>query len=162
MVRIRSAGHDVDVVVRPARRTRIQPHRRVAHAWHLAAAAFGRLPGQALRRKVYAHVVQHRVLHRDLQAMALARLATLVERAQNRDRHQHAGAGVTDRDARPGRRAVLVAGDAEGAAARLSDHVEGEVVLERAAFADALQLGVDDARIYYVLIVIGIVRHMDE
>src|SRR5258705_12493521 len=79
--------------------------------------------------------------------MALARLAALVQRAHDGDRHQHAGAGITERDAGPGRRAVLVSGDAEGAAARLGNHVEGEVVLERAAFAEALDLGVDDARI---------------
>jgi hypothetical protein len=92
-------------------------------------------------------VVQHRVLHGDLQAMALAGLAALVQRAHDRDRHQHASAGITERDAGPDRRAVLVSGDAEGAAARLGNHVEGEVVLERAAFAEALDLGVDDARI---------------
>src|SRR2546428_8580300 len=161
MVRVRSAGHDVDIVVRPARRARIQPHRRVAHAGHLAAAAFGRLPSQAVSRKVDAHVVQHRVLHGDLQAMALARLAALVQRARDRDRHQHAGAGITERHAGPGRRAVLVSGDAEGAAARLGNHVEGEVVLERAAFAEALDLGVDDARIDRLHDVIGQAQPLD-
>src|SRR2546425_411051 len=101
------------------------------------------------------------VLHGDLQAMALARLAALVQRAHDRDRHQHAGAGITERDAGPGRWAVLVSGDAEGAAARLGNHVEGEVVLERAAFAEALDLGVDDARIDRLHDVIGQAQPLD-
>jgi hypothetical protein len=35
----------------------------------------------------------------------------------------------------------------KGPPARLGNHVEGQVALERAAFAKALDLGVDDARI---------------
>ena len=42
-------------------------------------------------------------------------------------------------------RAVGLAADAHHAADRLRDHVEGEIVLERAALAEALDLGIDDA-----------------
>src|ERR1043166_8092432 len=66
---------------------------------------------------------------------------------ENRDRHQHAGAGVADGGAGPARRAVFLAGDRHGAAGRLRDHVEGEVLLERAAFAEALHLAIDDRRV---------------
>ena len=42
---------------------------------------------------------------------------------------------------------VLFAGDRHQPAARLRDHIEGEVLLERAAGAEALDLAVDDRRI---------------
>ncbi len=45
------------------------------------------------------------------------------------------------------RPAVALAGDAHRPAAGLRDHVEREVVLERPAFAEALHLRVDDARV---------------
>ena len=48
-------------------------------------------------------------------------------------------------DAGPDRRPVGLAGDAHRAAAGLRDHVEGEVLLVRAALAEALDLGIDDA-----------------
>ena len=89
--------------------------------------------------------MHHRILHRDLQFAALAGLLLLVERAEDADRHQHAGAGVADRAAGLDRRLARLAGDAHRAAGGLRDHVEGERFLVWAAFAEALDLAVDDA-----------------
>ena len=58
-----------------------------------------------LRREGEADVVQHRVLHGDLQALALAGGLLLVERAQDADRQQHAGAGIAEGGPRLDRRA---------------------------------------------------------
>ena len=80
-------------------------------------------------------------------ALARAGVAAAVERRQNADGHQHAGAGIAERHAGFERRPVGLAGNAHDAAGRLRDHVEGEVVLVRAAGAETFQLRVDDARI---------------
>ncbi len=66
---------------------------------------------------------------------------------KNRDRHHHAGAGIADGGACLARLPVLLAGDRHQSAGRLRDHVEGEVLLERAAGAEPLDLAVDDRRI---------------
>ena len=108
----------------------------------LRRLAVGRLGGER-----HADVVQHRVLHGDLDALALAGTAAPVERRQDADRQQHAGAGVAERRAGLERRPVALAGNAHDAAGRLRDHVEGEVVLVGAAGAEALDLRVDDARV---------------
>ena len=71
----------------------------------------------------------------------------LIERAQDRDRQQHAGAGVAEGRARLAGAPRALAGDAHRAPAGLRDHVEGQVVLVRAALAEALDLGVDQARV---------------
>ena len=105
--------------------------------------------------------MQHRVLHRHLQAAALAGLGALVERAQDADRHQHAGAGVAERRARLDRRPVAVAGDAEGAARGLRDHVECEALLVRAAGAEALDLAIDDAGVDLLDLVIAQSQTLD-
>ena len=61
----------------------------------------------------------------------------------------------------PGRRPVRIAGDAERAAAGLGDHVEGEVLLVRAAFAEALHLGVDDAGVQFAHDVVAEAQPLD-
>ena len=115
----------------------------------LSAARPARLgiAGAVLRGERDADVVQHRVLHRDLQVLALAGFLAPIQRAEDGDRQQHAGAGIAERRSRLQRTAVALAGDAHRAAAGLRDHVERQVVLERAAFAEALHLAVDDRRI---------------
>ena len=105
--------------------------------------------------------MQDRVLHRDLKPVALSSLPPLVQRPQNRDHHHHAGAGVADRDTGPGRRAVRVPGHAERAATGLRDHVEGEVFFERTAFAETLDLGVDDAGVDRLHHIIGQTQPLD-
>src|SRR5204863_8013298 len=90
--------------------------------------------------KRHADVLEHRVLRAELEPLALAGALAPVERAEDRNRHQHAGAGVTERTAWLRRRPIALAGDAHDAAGRLRDHVEREVVLERAALSEPLDL----------------------
>ena len=133
---------DIDPVVGAARCAGKDPRRRGV----AAGAVAGRRPADhrvGLKRK--ADVVQHRVLHRHLQPPAVAGGAALVEGAEDADRHHHAGAGVAERRAGPDRRPVRLAGDAHRAAAGLRNHVEGEVFLVRAAFAETFDLAIDDA-----------------
>jgi Na+-translocating ferredoxin:NAD+ oxidoreductase RnfG subunit len=75
--------------------------------------------------------VQHGVLHRDLQTLALAGGLLLVERTQHGDGEQHAGAGVAQGGARFDGRVVGIAADAHHATRGLGDHIEGEIVSER-------------------------------
>src|SRR5262249_25409637 len=60
---------------------------------------------------------------------------------------QDAGPGSAERRGGLERRPVGLPGNAQDAAGRLRDHVEGEVVLVGSASAKALHLRVDDARI---------------
>src|ERR1700756_4500944 len=145
MLRIGAARRNVDIVVEPARLARIETRRRVDAADALAAAALRWPAGPRLHRQASAHVVHHRILHRDLQPPSLAGPLAVVERAEDRDRHQHAGAGVAKGRAGFDRRTVGLAGDADRAARGLRDHVKSQTLLIRAAFAKAFDLAVDDA-----------------
>ena len=82
--------------------------------------------------------MHHRVLHRDFEEPPLAGAVALMQRAEDRRRHQHAGAGVAKAEAGLDRRLVGPAGDADRAAGGLRDHVEGEPLLVRAAAANPL------------------------
>ena len=84
-------------------------------------------------------------LHRELETAALACLFFLVQRGENADAHQHAGASVADRTARLDGRPTRLTGDAHRAAGGLRDHVESEALLVGAAFAKAFDLTIDDA-----------------
>jgi hypothetical protein len=88
-----------------------------------------------------------RILHRHLQPPTLAGARTIEQRADDAECHQHAGAGVADRRAGLNRPAVALAGDAHRPANSLCDRVERQALLVRAAVAEALDLGTDDARI---------------
>ena len=148
MRRIGAAGIDIDVVVRAAGLAGIDAARHREAGEHFGAVAL-RPPCPELRLggKRHADVLQHRVLHGDLDdARPAPVLAAPVECRQNADRQQHAGAGIAERRAGLERRPVALAGDAHDAAGRLRDHVEGEVVLVGSAGAKALHLRVDDAR----------------
>src|SRR5205085_12215132 len=143
---IGAAGEDIDVIVRAARLARVERRRhQPARLRPVAAAAQLCLPARLGARKRHAHVVDHRVLHRELQPASCPGLLPLVERPQNADRHQHAGPGIAKGGAGLDRCAVAITGDAGRAARRLRDHVEGEAFLIRAAGAEALDLAVDDA-----------------
>ena len=85
-----------------------------------------------------------RILHRQLQAATFPGGFLFVERAEDADCHQHAGAGIADRAAGFGRRVAGVARHAHRAARGLRDHVEGERFFVRAALAEALDLAIDD------------------
>src|SRR5262249_2319051 len=93
------------------------------------------------------YIVQHRILHGDLQTLALAGAALFVQCTQYGDAQQHAGAGIADGGTGLDRTAVGFAADAHGAAGRLRNHVEGEVVGKWAAFAETLHLRIDDGRV---------------
>jgi len=98
-----------------------------------------------------AGVLQLRVPHCDLDPAAAAGGVALIERAQNADGQQHAGAGVAQ--GRPGlaRAPVALAGDRHRAT--VGDHVESEIVLIGAALAESLDLGIDEAWVQRVEIV---------
>src|SRR6266536_2249990 len=155
MAGVGAAGIDVDVVVRPAGLARIDPARHVDAREDLGAVALGRHAGRRLRGKRHADVLQHGVLHGDLDALALPGALAAIERAEDAHREQHAGTGVAQRRARLGRRAIALASDAHDPAGRLRDHVEGEVLLVRTVGAEAFDLRVDDARIELLHLVIG-------
>src|SRR6202035_5546079 len=86
-------------------------------------------------------------LHRHLQPPALAGARPIEQRADDAERHQHAGAGVANRRAGLDRPAVALTGDAHRPANGLCDRVERQPLLVWAAVAEALHLGIDDARI---------------
>src|SRR5229473_2039397 len=144
------AGGQVDIVIGAAALGRVEARGRVVAAARLGAVARRRLAGALHRAKTGAHVVDHRVLHRQLQPPALAGAVALVQGAEDRRRHQHAGAGVAEAQARLDRRPVGLAGDADRAAGGLRDHIEGQPRLVRAAAAKALDLAIDDPRVDFL------------
>src|SRR6185437_48175 len=136
---IGAAAEDVDVVVIAARLGRVDAARcgctgRALRA-HARRTLLVAVPGHDGKRG--ADVVHDRVLHRELQAAALAGLFFLVQRSENADAHQHAGAGVADRTARLDGLPTSFASDAHRTAGGLRDHVEREALLVGAAFAEA-------------------------
>src|SRR6266851_4912890 len=147
---IGTAGGQVYIVVGTAALGRIEAGGRVVAAARLGAVARRGLAGALHRAKTGAHVVDHRVLHRQLQSPPFAGAVALVQGAEDRRRHQHAGAGVAKAQARLDRRAVRLAGDADRATGGLRDHVEGEPRLVRAAGAEALDLAIDDAGVDFL------------
>jgi hypothetical protein len=79
--------------------------------------------------------------------LAAAGRHALIERGEDAHGAQHAGAGVADRGAGLDRRGVGQAVHPHGAAHRLGDHVEAEIVRVRAVGREALHLGEDQARV---------------
>src|SRR6266568_4648075 len=146
MVGIGAAAKDIDVIIGPSRLARVE-RRRHQPALGRAAVAAAQLRLAALlgARERDAHVMDHRILHRDFEPAALAGLLPLVEGAENADRHQHPGAGVAKRGTGLDRRLASLAGDAGRAAGGLRDHVEGEALLVRAPDAETLDAAIDDA-----------------
>ena len=157
-----TAAEDVDVVVGSAGLAWIESTRRQPAGGRPAASvAHDRLAAELGAGERHAHVVQHRILHRHLQEAALPGLGALVERAQDADRHQHAGAGVAEGGSRLHRRPSSFAGNAERAARGLRDHVECEALLVRAAGAEALDLAIDDAGVDLLDLVIAQAQPLD-
>src|SRR5207302_7957700 len=89
----------------------------------------------------------HQVVVGAQVAARLAGMHAIEQRADDAERHQHTGAGIADR--RPGldRPAVALAGDAHRPSRTLRDRIERQTLLVRAAVSEALDLGIDDARI---------------
>src|SRR6185437_11839320 len=77
----------------------------------------------------------------------LAGAIALVQGAEDRRRHQHAGAGVAEAETGFDRRLIGPASDADRPARGLRDHVEGQPLLPWAAGAEALDTTVDNARV---------------
>src|SRR6185437_10992633 len=138
MRRIGAAGINIDVVIRSAGFARINAARHRKAGYDLGAVALCRHALGRLRGKRDADILQHGVLHGDLDAFALTGAATTIEGRQNADGKQHTGAGIAERHAGFDRGPVVLAGDAHDAACRLRDHVEGEIVLVGSARAEAL------------------------
>src|SRR4029079_5822986 len=82
-----------------------------------------------------------------LQPPTLAGTRAVEQRADDAERQQHAGAGVANRWAGLDRSAVALAGDTHRPTRCLCDRVERKPLLVRAPVAEALDLGIDDARI---------------
>src|SRR5258708_5927831 len=140
MLGVGAAGQEIDVVVRALGLARIDAMWRIAAGW-LARRRF------SAPRLIHEHasaVMHDRVLHRNLQLPALAGLVALVERADDAERQEHAGAGVAN--GRPGldRRSVALAGDAHRAAASLGDRIEAKALFIGTAGAEAFDLSIDD------------------
>src|SRR5438477_8248009 len=95
-----------------------------AAASDAAASAFRGTTGYCLARVSDARVVDHRFLHRDLDALASASSLALVQRRQNANRRVQTCAGVTDVRSRLQGRPVYLAGQTERTIGRLGDHVK--------------------------------------
>src|SRR5262249_26534183 len=144
MLGIGAAGQQVDIVVGAAWFARVDA------AWRVVGGrpARRRLAATGLGDEAAAAVMHNRILHRHLQPPALAGACAIEQRADDAERHQHAGAGVADRGSGLDRPAVALAGDAHRTTRGLGDRVERQSLLVGAAVAKALDLGVDDARVY--------------
>src|SRR4051794_15010843 len=115
MLGIGPAGEKIDVIIGAARLAWIDTVRGIA----AGRLPLRRLSGLCLPDEHAAAVVHHRILHRGLQPSSFAGLHALVERADDAEREQHAGAGVADRRPRLDRLAVALAGYAHRATASL-------------------------------------------
>src|ERR1700761_4996109 len=93
--------------------------------------------------------------------MALAGGGAFVQRSKDGDRHGHAGASITKRQAGFDRNAAFFASDADRASGGLSDHVEGEVLLVGATGAEAFDLAVDDAGVDGLHIIVAKTEALD-
>src|SRR5690349_18672503 len=122
MLGVGAARQQIDVVVRTAGLARINTVRGVA-AGRLTLRRFS---GLCLSDEHPTAVMHDRILHCRLQPAALPGLHSLIERADNAEREQHAGAGIADRRPGLGRLAVALAGYAHRAAASLRDRVEAQ------------------------------------
>src|ERR1700730_383659 len=140
MLGVGTAGQEIDVVIRALGLARIDAMRRIAAGW----LARRRFAGPRLIHEHAPAVMHDRVLHRDLQLPTLAGLVALIERADDAECQEHAGAGIAD--GRPGLdwRSVALAGDAHRAAASLGDRIEAKALFVGTAGAAAFDLSIDD------------------
>jgi hypothetical protein len=91
--------------------------------------------------------VQHRLLHRDLDKLAVAGGVALDESGEDRYRQMHAGAGIADIGAVNQRRAARLAGYAHRTGHRLCHRLKAFELAIGAVRAEALDRGIDDPRI---------------
>src|SRR6516225_11252056 len=113
---------DIDVIVRPLWLAAEDA------CWcrvpQVVAASYDRItPGVVLAHRDPA-VVHHRILHGDLDLLALSRRLPLPECCQDAHYGMDTGAGVADRGARLERWSICIAGHGHSAASRLGNHVK--------------------------------------
>src|SRR6185312_5287342 len=126
MLLVAPRGKDVAQVVESPRCALVEAAGRGAVYAVAAARQLVLAGGLAAHRR--AAIVQHRIAHGDLDVLAAAGCHALVQRGEDAHGAKHAGAGIADGRTRPDRRLVGVAVHPHGAAHRLGDHVEGEIV----------------------------------
>src|SRR5215831_8782782 len=117
---------DIAIVVWPITLARIGLARRIGTHDALIAHARSSMAPQILGSIRNAAVIDHAVLHRALDPLALAGKLALIERPKDADCSVKAGTGVADRRTRLDRAAVGLTGDRHRAAGRLRNHVKGE------------------------------------
>src|SRR5207245_3366454 len=134
-----------DVVVGAAGMAAI---RRAGYAGaELVTGALAGLSGALMIAQADADQVDHRVLHRDLDLLALTGEVPLHQRGENADHAVHAGARISYGRPHVGRRIVGKAGDAHRAAHRLRDRLVALVVGVWPVRAEALDARVDQPRV---------------
>src|SRR5215472_2161181 len=147
MLLVGARSIDIAIVVGPTALARIGLARRIGAHDALIAHARSSMAPQILGSIGNATVIDHAVLHRALDPLALAGELTLIERRKDADRGVEAGAGVADRRTRLDRAAVGLAGDRHGTPGRLRNHVKGQVIPVGAIVAEALDRDIDDPRV---------------
>jgi hypothetical protein len=95
---------------------------------------------------LHARQVEHAVLHGAGDALALARHGAVVERRDDAERQVQAGAGIADLRAGDERGSLAEAGGG-GGAARALGHVLVHLAIFVGAGAEALDRGIDHARV---------------
>src|SRR5215831_15181824 len=153
---------DIAIVVGPAALARIGLARRVGTHDALVPHARSSMAPQILGSIGNAAVVDHAVLHRTADQLALAGKLALIERSEDADRSVEASAGVTDRRTRLDRAAVGLAGDRHGTPGRLRNHVKGQVILVGAVVAKALDRDIDDAGVDFADDVVAKAKPFDD
>src|SRR5690348_16365595 len=122
----------VTIIVGPARpaaqcRARLSTARGIAGPWHcitkLAVGIFSQ--GAALKTLLVAYFdaakVEHRVLHRNFDALPAASMSALIQCGQNTRDGVNAAAGIADLRAGAGRRTIFKTSGAHSSAHRLRD-----------------------------------------
>src|SRR5262244_1388966 len=153
---------DIAIVVWPAALAWIGFARRIGAHDALIAHTRSSMAPQILGSIGNAAVVDHAVLHRTADQLALAGELALIERPKDADCSVETGAGVADRRTRLDRAAVGLAGDRHGTAGRLRDHVKGEVILVGAVVAKALDRDINDAGVDFAHDVIAKAEPFDD
>src|SRR5262245_57497196 len=122
--------------------------RRARHPRAQLVAGAGHRPSHPLViAQAHTDQIDHRVLHRHLDLLALPGSVSLHERGEDADQAVHAGARVADRGPEVGGRSVGGAGHAHGPAHRLGDGLIALVVAIGARRAEALDAGEHQPRI---------------
>src|SRR5262249_54875492 len=136
---------DIDVIVGPpwlaaedACRCRVP---------QVVAASYDRITSGVVLTHSDPAVVHHRILHGDLDLLALPGGLPLPEGRQDAHDGVDTGAGVADSGARLEWWSIGIPGHGHGAASRLGNHVKAFIAAVWPVSAKALDGGVDQARV---------------